>query len=92
MLTADNAPRLPQEGRAGVNPPAGRVLSLLQTRDVRYNGEPIAVGPLWLHEIEYDGEFARPHKWPGATGSASGLALYPFSMSQCNSRRRLGIG
>jgi len=49
-------------------------------------------GPLWLHEIEYDGEFARPHKWPGATGSASGLALYPFSMSQCNSRRRLGIG
>src|SRR5207302_4648068 len=43
VLTADNAPRLPQEGRAGVNPPAGRVLSLLQDREVRYNGEPIAV-------------------------------------------------
>src|SRR5207302_7312200 len=43
VLTAENAPRLPQAGRAGVSPPAGRVLSLLQTRDVRYNGEPIAV-------------------------------------------------
>jgi xanthine dehydrogenase YagR molybdenum-binding subunit len=43
VLTAANAPRLPQNGRAGVNPPAGRVLSLLQSSDVRYNGEPIAV-------------------------------------------------
>src|SRR5438094_518241 len=34
---------LPQEGRAGVSPPAGRELSLLQTREVRYNGEPIAL-------------------------------------------------
>jgi xanthine dehydrogenase YagR molybdenum-binding subunit len=43
ILTADNAPTLPQQGRAGVNPPAGRVLSLLQDREVRYNGEPIAL-------------------------------------------------
>jgi len=43
VLTADNAPRLPKNGLAGVRPPAGRVLSLLQTRDVRYNGEPVAV-------------------------------------------------
>src|SRR5262249_46695978 len=43
ILTADNAPTLPQRGRAGVNPPAGRVLSLLQDREVRYNGEPIAL-------------------------------------------------
>src|SRR5205807_3858955 len=43
ILTADNAPRLPQGGRAAVSPPAGRELSLLQTRDVRYNGEPIAL-------------------------------------------------
>jgi xanthine dehydrogenase YagR molybdenum-binding subunit len=43
ILTADNAPRLPDGGRAAVNPPAGRVLSLLQTREVRYNGEPIAL-------------------------------------------------
>lgn len=43
ILTADNAPRLPESGRAGVNPPAGRVLSLLQDREVRYNGEPIAL-------------------------------------------------
>ena len=43
VLTADTAPRLPQQGRAAVNPPAGRVLSLLQDREVRYNGEPIAL-------------------------------------------------
>src|SRR5947207_8738303 len=43
VMTVDNAPRLPQAGRAGVNPPAGRELSLLQTREIRYNGEPIAV-------------------------------------------------
>lgn len=43
IMTSDNAPRLPQEGKAGMQPPSGRVLSLLQTRDVRYNGEPIAV-------------------------------------------------
>ena len=43
VLTAANAPKLTHGGRAGVNPPAGRELSLLQTREVRYNGEPIAV-------------------------------------------------
>lgn len=43
VVTSDNARRLPQGGFAGVRPPAGRVLSLLQTKDVRYNGEPIAV-------------------------------------------------
>jgi xanthine dehydrogenase YagR molybdenum-binding subunit len=43
VLTVDNAPRLPEQGRAGANPPAGRVLSLLQSREVRYNGEPIAL-------------------------------------------------
>jgi xanthine dehydrogenase YagR molybdenum-binding subunit len=43
VLTADNAPRLPQQGRAAFNPPAGRALSLLQDHEVRYNGEPIAV-------------------------------------------------
>jgi xanthine dehydrogenase YagR molybdenum-binding subunit len=30
IMTYLNAPHLPQGGRAGVNPPAGRVLSLLQ--------------------------------------------------------------
>ena len=43
IMTADNAPRLPQQGKAAANPPAGRVLTLLQDRDIRYNGEPIAV-------------------------------------------------
>jgi len=43
VLTPDNAPRLPAHGRAAVNPPAGRVLSLLQDHEVRYNGEPIAL-------------------------------------------------
>jgi xanthine dehydrogenase YagR molybdenum-binding subunit len=43
VMTADNAPGLPGRGRAAANPPAGRVLSLLQDREVRYNGEPIAL-------------------------------------------------
>jgi xanthine dehydrogenase YagR molybdenum-binding subunit len=43
VMTHVNAPRLPQGGRAAVNPPAGRVLSLLQDGEVHYNREPIAV-------------------------------------------------
>jgi xanthine dehydrogenase YagR molybdenum-binding subunit len=43
IMTSRNAPRLPQGGRAGVNPPAGRVLSLLQDDEIHYNREPIAV-------------------------------------------------
>jgi xanthine dehydrogenase YagR molybdenum-binding subunit len=43
VMTAMNAARLPQGGRAGVNPPAGRVLSLLQDLEVRYNREPVAL-------------------------------------------------
>ena len=43
VLTHRNAPRLPQQGRAAVNPPAGREISVLQTDAVRYNGEPVAV-------------------------------------------------
>jgi CO/xanthine dehydrogenase Mo-binding subunit len=37
------APRLPEGGRAGVDPPAGRVLSLLQDDVVSYDNQPIAV-------------------------------------------------
>src|SRR5207248_4955673 len=43
VLTHQNAPQLPQRGRAAVNPPAGRVMSLLQDDVVSYNGQPIAV-------------------------------------------------
>ena len=43
VLTPMNAPRLPQKGRAEVNPPIGRVLSLLQDDVVSYNNQPIAV-------------------------------------------------
>ncbi len=43
ILTPGNAPSLPKKGEAGVNPPAGRVLQLLQTPDVYYNNQPIAV-------------------------------------------------
>lgn len=43
IMTPANAPRLPQGGKAGVNPPAGRVLSLLQDNLVHYNNQPIAV-------------------------------------------------
>jgi xanthine dehydrogenase YagR molybdenum-binding subunit len=43
ILTPGNAPQLPKKGEAGVNPPAGRVLQLLQTPEVHYNNQPIAV-------------------------------------------------
>ena len=43
ILTPANAPRLPKNGEAGVNPPAGRVLQLLQNADVHYNNQPIGV-------------------------------------------------
>ncbi len=43
VLTHLNAAKLPDGGRAGVNPPAGRVLSLLQDDVVHYNRQPIAV-------------------------------------------------
>ena len=43
VMTHANAPTLPEHGRAAVNPPAGRVMSLLQDDDIHYNGQPIAV-------------------------------------------------
>ncbi len=43
IMTPANAPRLPNNGRAAVNPPAGRVLQLLQDAEVHYNNQPIAV-------------------------------------------------
>jgi xanthine dehydrogenase YagR molybdenum-binding subunit len=43
VMTHANATHLPEGGRAGINPPAGRVLSLLQDDEVHYNREPIAV-------------------------------------------------
>ena len=43
ILTPMNAPRLPQHGNAAVNPPAGRVLSVLQDDAVSYNLQPVAV-------------------------------------------------
>jgi xanthine dehydrogenase YagR molybdenum-binding subunit len=43
VLTHENAPALPQKGRAAFGPPAGRAMSLLQDDEVHYNGEPVAV-------------------------------------------------
>jgi xanthine dehydrogenase YagR molybdenum-binding subunit len=43
ILTADNAGKLPNKGKGAFNPPAGRILSLLQDHEVHYNGEPIGV-------------------------------------------------
>jgi len=42
VMTHANAPKLPAEAQKA-NPPGERALSLLQTNEVRYNGEPIAV-------------------------------------------------
>lgn len=43
ILTHRNAPALPDRGVLPVEPPAARVLSLLQDDAVHYNGEPIGV-------------------------------------------------
>jgi xanthine dehydrogenase YagR molybdenum-binding subunit len=43
ILTHENAPTLPKKGRAAVNPPAGREMTLFQDTTIRYNGEPVAV-------------------------------------------------
>ena len=50
VITHRNAQRLPDKGRAGVKPPTGRVLSLLQEDRISYNGEPIAVVVADTHE------------------------------------------
>ena len=43
VITHANAMRLPQDGQAAVQPPTGRVLSLLQDDHVAYANQPIAV-------------------------------------------------
>jgi xanthine dehydrogenase YagR molybdenum-binding subunit len=43
IMTPANAPKLPQGGKAGVHPPGGRALSLMQDNQVLYNNQPIAV-------------------------------------------------
>lgn len=43
VLTHRNAQSLPQKGRAAVQPPAGRVLTVLQDDRIYYNGQPVAV-------------------------------------------------
>jgi xanthine dehydrogenase YagR molybdenum-binding subunit len=43
VMTYQNAMRLPNGGRPGLNPPAGRHLTLLQDNVVRYSNEPVAV-------------------------------------------------
>ena len=43
VITHANAMQLPQDGKAAVQPPEGRVLSLLQDDRVAYSNQPIAV-------------------------------------------------
>ena len=44
VMSHHNAPALPEKGRAGAgNPPAGRVLNLLQDDQVLYNNQPVAI-------------------------------------------------
>ncbi|PMS21719.1 acylaldehyde oxidase [Trinickia dabaoshanensis] len=43
VMTSRNAPRLPNGGEPEVSPPAQRRLSLLQTDEVRYDNEPVAL-------------------------------------------------
>ena len=43
VITPANALKLPDGGKAAINPPGGRTLSLLQDNLVHYNGQPIAM-------------------------------------------------
>lgn len=43
VMTHLNAPRLADRGQAGVVPPAGRILNLLQDDQVVYNNQPVAL-------------------------------------------------
>ena len=43
VISHVNAMRLPQDGKAAVDPPAGRVLSLLQDDRVAYSNQPVAL-------------------------------------------------
>ena len=43
VITHLNAPRLAEKGQAGVVPPAGRILNLLQDGQVLYNNQPVAL-------------------------------------------------
>ena len=43
VLTPANAPKLPNGPRAPLDPPAGRVLTLMQDDLVHYNGQPIGL-------------------------------------------------
>ncbi|WKB53606.1 xanthine dehydrogenase family protein molybdopterin-binding subunit [Eleftheria terrae] len=43
VMTHENAPRVPDGGRAGMKPPAGRTLFLLQDDQVHHDRQPIAV-------------------------------------------------
>jgi xanthine dehydrogenase YagR molybdenum-binding subunit len=67
VLTHRNAMRLPQGGRAAVNPPQGRVLSLLQDDLVHYNGQPVAV--VVAQQLEQAQEAARLLRIDYAAGS-----------------------
>src|SRR6185295_19183774 len=68
VLTPMNAPRLPQGGKAGVNPPAGRVLSLLQDDLVAYHRQPVAV--VVADTLERAAQAARLVRVVYATGPA----------------------
>ena len=69
VITHLNAMKLPQGGKAAVNPPAGRMLSLLQDDLVAYSNQPIAVvvadsieqafGAAALVRVEYRSDTAR---------------------------------
>ena len=43
VMTHENAQRLPNGGKPALEPPAGRMLSLLQDDQVHYNGQPLAL-------------------------------------------------
>src|SRR5262245_44693260 len=60
IMTHQNAPALPQKGRAAVKPPAGRVMSLLQDDTVHHNGQPNAARVADSHDSARQAASTRP--------------------------------
>ncbi|WP_025602505.1 xanthine dehydrogenase family protein molybdopterin-binding subunit [Burkholderia sp. WSM2230] len=69
VMTHENAPRLPNGGKAQLAPPQGRRLSLLQDNEVHYNNEPVAV--VVADTLEHAADAARQLRITYRAGAAT---------------------
>ncbi len=77
VLSHTNAPKLPDGGKAAVDPPAGRVMTLFQDPAILYNGQPIAVVVADTLEHAKAGAEAVRTSYAGATAALDFVAARP---------------